>query len=237
MSVIKQIIYYTDNRLDEPLFSMVQQILIDTGLPIVSVSLKPMEFGDNFVVDGVHSYVTMVEQIIVALENSTADAVFFCEHDVLYHPSHFEFVPSKNDIFYYNENVWRWRLWDDMAITYDRMLPLSCLSVNREFALKHYRFRQETILKLGWDKLRSREPRWARRMGYEPGTKKKRRGGITDDDFETWSSSFPNVDVRHRKAFSRPKVTRDEFKHLPKNWREIPVSDIPGWDLTKLFNI
>lgn len=232
---LKGIIYYTDNRVEEPLFSLVQKYILQSGLPVVSVSLKPIQFGDNIVLELKRSYPTMVLQIITALEKSTADVVFFCENDVLYHYSHFYFTPPKNDIFYYNENVWRWRLWDHMAIKYERMLPLSCLCVNRKFALNHYKYRLKMIEEMGWDKDRSREPRWARRMGYEPGTKKKKRGGFTDDDFDTWSSVYPNIDVRHRNAFSRPKVELGEFKHAPKNWREIPASKIPGWNVLDLF--
>jgi hypothetical protein len=232
----KGIIYYTDSRLGEPIRSAAQKLLLQTGLPISSSSLEPMAFGDNVVLKNAkRSYPTMVKQIIMALENSEEDVVFFCEHDVLYHPSHFKFTPEKDNVFYYNENVWRWRMWDDVAITYDRMLPLSAMCVNRQFALDHYKLRLKTIEKWGWDKERSREPRWVRRMGYEPGTKKRKRGGITDDDFDTWRSKFPLVDLRHKGSFSRPKVQLEEFKHAPKNWKEVPYQDIPGWDLAKLF--
>lgn len=233
---MKGIIYYTDNRLNDSLYSIVQKYIKDSGLPISSSSLRPIDFGNNVVVSGERSYPTMVAQIIAALENSKAKYVFFCEHDVLYHKSHFEFNPLVDDIFYYNENVWRWWMESDSLVTYDRMLPLSCMCANREFALDHYKKRLKIIEEMGWDKVRSREPRWARRMGYEPGTKKKKRGGITDDDFDTWSSDFPIIDIRHRRTFSSPKITLKSFKHLPKNWREIDISKVPGWDLKGLFN-
>ena len=69
----------------------------------------------------------MVKQILTALENSTTDYVFFTEHDVLYPKCHFDFTPPRDDIFYYNANVWRWFYPEDTAITHDRMLPLSSL--------------------------------------------------------------------------------------------------------------
>ena len=47
----KGIIYYTDNRLDEPIFSAVQREILKAGLPVVTCSLKPMPFGENIVLD------------------------------------------------------------------------------------------------------------------------------------------------------------------------------------------
>ena len=234
---MKSIIYYTDNELAEPLFSVAQSLILDANLPIVSVSLKPINFGKNVVVSGQRGYPTMVKQILTALEMSRAEHVFFCEHDCLYPKSHFDFTPTKNNIFYYNENVWRWWFKGAIAITYDRMLPLSCMCVNREFALAHYRMRQRKIEESGADSFKSREPLLVRQWGYEPGTKKTKRGGLTDDDFETWRSKEPVIDIRHKKSFSPPKITLDSFKHAPTGWKEMSFNEIPGWNLKELFNL
>lgn len=232
----KGIIFYTDNKLEgTSIFKIVQEQLLKAGLPIVSCSLKPINFGKNIVIEGQRSYPTMIRQIITCLENSDVDYVFFCENDVLYPISHFDFIPPKDNIFYYNSNVWRWWLGSDKAIRYDRMLPLSCLSVNRKFALYHYQMRAEKIKEWRLDEIRSREPRWARLWGYEPGTKKKKRGGFTDDDFDTWYSKDPVIDIRHSKTFSKPKITLDSFKHQPIGWQEISIKDIPLWNLVSLF--
>lgn len=228
------VVFYTDNKIGEPIKSVVERYILDSELPIVSVSLKPMDFGQNTVVEGERGYVTYVKQIITALEKSSADYVFFTEHDVLYPESHFKFVPTRNDIFYYNSNVWRWEFGSNTAITYDRMLPLSCLCSNRELALTHYRLRMEKIDE-NIDAFKSREPSLARKWGYEPGTKKKKRGGLTDDDFEIWQSEYPVIDIRHNGTFSGPKCTLDSFKHVPVNWQEVPISWISGWNLKEIF--
>jgi len=232
----KGIIYYTANKIEDPICSTAKKF-IDVGLPISSASLKPMDFGKNVVLNRDPNYLTMATQIVVALENLDTDYVFFCEDDVLYPPSHFFFTPPKDDIYYYNEYVWRWDYPSDRAITYDRLISLSGLCVNRELVLRHYRLRLEKIYKNGWDADEKREPDWVRKMGYEPGTKKKKRGGITDEDFETWMSDQPIVDIRHDRNFSKRKVHLKDFKHLPNNWREIKASDIPGWNLKELFNL
>lgn len=234
----KGIIYYTDNRLREPMWSLAQKYISESGLPIVSCSLKPIDFGKNIVLEGrERSYPTMAEQILMALEASTTKYVFFCEHDVLYHKSHFDFIPPTDDIYYYNVNNWRWWLGYDKAISYDELTSLSSLCCNRELAIKHYKHRLELIEKWGLDKIRSREPRWARKFGYEPGTKKKRNGGVSDEEHIKRKSEYPNVDIRHVGTFSAPKISLESFKHKPTNWREEPIENIPGWDLKKLFNL
>ena len=231
---MKGIIFYTDNRIKEPIKSEVRRLLQDPGLPVTSASLKPMEFGNNEVISEERGYTTMVKQIISCLERSEAKYVFFCEHDVLYHPRHFDFTPPKDDIFYYNENTWRWLLGGETAIRHDRMLSLSSLCVDREFALDHYKRRLKRIEEKGWDKIIGGEPKWARAMGYEPGTKKKKRGGLTNDDFEIWQSENPIIDIRHNKTFSPPKNTLDSFKHKPTGWEEISIDNISCWDLRSL---
>ena len=233
----KSIIYYTNNKLPKPIFYLVQQELKKAGLPIISSSREQINFGENEVIKGEDGYHTMVEQIISCLERAKTKYVFFCEHDVLYPKAHFDFVPTKDNVFYYDENAWRWKYGSDIAIRHDRMISLSSLCVNREYALNHYKLRQKSILSLPDGTKKTGEPDWARKMGYEPGTKKKRRGGITDDDYETWYSSAPMIDIRHKVNFSSPKVSLKDFKHQPKWWREKKIDDITEWDLRKMFNI
>ncbi len=231
----KGIIYYTHNKLGEPIFSIVQKYILKAGLPIVSCSLEPIDFGRNITLNLLPGIQTLWEQIFSALAMSDANIVFFAEHDVLYHPSHFEFNPPRNDLFYYNVNVWRWDYPKNRAITYDRLISLSGLCANRLFALKHFEKRLDMIEKNGWDTDTSREPQWARRMGYEPGTKSIKRGGYFDEEFDTWRSEFPLVDIRHDRTFSKRKVTLDSFKHQPENWQEMPAFKILGWNLEEVF--
>jgi len=234
----KGCIYYTDNRLRGSIFSLAQKYISASGLPIVSCSLKPIDFGHNIVLEGeLRSYPTMALQILTALEASTSKYVFFCEHDILYHPSHFDFTPPTDDLYYYNINNWRWWFKHDKAITYDGLTSLSSLCCNRELAIAHYKYRLRKIKEWGLDKIRSREPRWARKFGYEPGTKKRRNGGITNEDHVKVKSALPNIDIRHPGTFSHPKVALENFKHKPENWREEPIDQIPGWNLKEMFNL
>jgi len=224
-------IYYTDNRISDPIRGEVRKTIKASGLPITSCSLKSIRFGNNIVVEGKRSYPTMVKQILTALENSRQKYVFFCEHDCLYHPSHFEFTPPTDDRYYYNLNNWRWDYPNDRIIQYNGLTSLSMMCCNRQLAIKHYQLRARLIEEQGLDKIRSREPRWVRRFGYEPGTKPIRRGGITDEKHETWRSEYPNIDIRHNKTFSSPKTRLTDFRHQPTGWKETTLDKIPYWKL------
>lgn len=233
------IIYYTDNRIVGEIIDNSRKTIAASGLPIVSCSLnKPIDFGENYVLENRNrSYPTMVDQIIIALEHLKTENVFFTEHDVLYHPSHWTFRPEKSDVYYYNVNNWRWRFPTDIAIGWEYIASLSQMCCNREMALAHFkeRIRRAKLENLNFDS--SREPRWARRWGYEPGTKPMKRGGFSDEKFETWESEFPNVDIRHKHTLSMPKTRIEEFVHPPVGWKEINIADIPGWDLKSMFTL
>jgi len=233
------IIYYTDFHCDPLIMEKcLEQLKKSFDGEIISVSLKrPLDLGKNIVLNEARSYPTMALQILTALGASTAKYVFFCEHDVLYHPSHFDFMPERDDIYYYNVNNWRWGFGNKTAITYDELTSLSSLCCNRQIAINHYKYRLKLIERHGFDKIRSREPRFARVFGYEPGTKRRRNGGVTNEEHIKRRSEFPNVDIRHGLTFSKPKITLDSFKRKPTTWREITIDKIPGWDLKKLFNL
>lgn len=233
-------IYYTDFHCDPKILQICrEQLKKSFNGEIISVSLnKPLDLGINLILQNeFRSYPTMCKQILMGLEASTADYVFFTEADILYHPSHFSFTPERDDIYYYNVNNYRWEYPKDRAITYEELTSLSSLCCNREIAIDHYKYRLRLIKRFNLDKIRSREPRWARKFGYEPGTKKRRNGGVTNEEHIKRKSEFPNIDIRHPLTFSRPKVTLDSFKRQPTNFREVKLSEIPGWDLRKLFNL
>lgn len=209
----KGIIYYTTNQLNTKLAHRVQDQLRGIGLPITSVSLKPMpHFGNNTHLDMKPGVFTMFKQILTALEASTSEIVFFCEHDVIYHQTHFDFTPLKKDMFYYNLNVWRVRPSDGLAVTWEanQVAELCCY---REYALKFYRERVKEIETKGFNR------------SYEPGGRNKKL-------YENWRSEFPNIDVRHGENQTKSKWSPNDFrdKSTCVNWQETDIDYIPGWD-------
>ncbi len=231
----KSIIYYTDNRLPEPIAAAVQRQLLISGLPIMSTSLAPMHFGRNIVVHGAPGYISMVAQIIAGLEASSADYVFFCEHDVLYHPSHFDFTPPRDDVYYYNMNNWRWAYPGNKVIRYDGLTSLSQLCANRKLALRHFNMRQEKMNEIGLEQFRTKDPHMARVWGYEPGRRPVGQGALLAEKRDSWNSPFPNIDIRHAGTFSLRKVSRKDFHQQPTGWMETTLDKVPGWDVQSVF--
>lgn len=210
----KGILFYTDNQLKLKIAHRVQKQLKKisqaTGIPIVSVSLKRMTFGDNIRLRLERGPVTMFKQIIAGLEKSTAEIIFMCEHDVLYHPSHFDFTPPRKDKFYYNQN-W-WKVWPDGFVAHWDANQVSGLCAHREHLLAYYRNRLKEV-----------EKEFNR--SYEP-------GGRDSSQYEVWNSEYPNIDIRHENNITKSHRSPDDFRDKTGcvNWQETTVDAIPGWE-------
>lgn len=210
----KGILYYTDSQLDPKIAELVRSQLLGTGLPIVSASLEPLDFGTNFHVKMQRGYEAYFNQILTCLENSTADVVYFCEHDNLLHPSHFEFTPPTKDKFYYDLNWWKVRK-DGLAVHWDAA-QVSGLCCYRELALEYYRERVRTFNLDSFDRK------------FEP---------TVNIEYETWWAEFPSIDIRHNQNLTYNKWKLDHFrdKSTAVNFKQTTIDKIPGW--TKLGDI
>jgi glycosyltransferase involved in cell wall biosynthesis len=221
----KAAIYYTDNQLNIKIAHAVQdrlaKISFDRQMPIISASLKPMKFGKNIYLPLPRGYLTMAKQILAALEACEADIVYFCEHDVLYDPSHFDFTPLQKDIYYYNTNVWRVRISDGHALYTDNLQQLSGLVAYRDTLITHYKKR--IIMLEG--ALIIKDPvdfnSYVRAMGFEPGTH-NRSERIDDLKAESFQSKSPNLDLRHDKNLTPSRWNPDQFrnKKYTQGWKE-----------------
>ena len=219
------ILFYTNNKLNMKIAKIVRNLIkVNSGdLPVTSVSLKPLDFGNNIVFKGESGYKTMYQQILLGLEAMKEEVVYFCEHDVLYHQDHFNFIPPKKDVWYYNGNYWMLRP-DGFAIHYD-VSPLSGLVVYRDVAIKHFKERLIMIEKQGFGYY----------MGFEPFT----HGRIKWDfwcEHEIFMPANPNVDLTTGGNMTQKRWTQDRFRKKPKFWEESNDYKIPGWnDLNTLY--
>ncbi|CAN8142616.1 hypothetical protein THIOSC15_490001 [uncultured Thiomicrorhabdus sp.] len=109
----RTIVYYTDNRLEEELNTAVQKQILKASnygidVPIISVSQKGIntenntqdyKFGHNITVGyKPRCYLSLYEQLLEGLKAADDDSIIYlCEHDVFYHPSHFNFIPPRQD--------------------------------------------------------------------------------------------------------------------------------------------
>lgn len=225
----KGIIFYTDNRVSLKVARAVQNQIRSIGLPIVSASLKPMDnMGKNIHMPLERGYLTMFKQQLAALEASDADIIFMTEHDVLYHPSHFNFTPPKRDVFYYNVNVWKIRLEDGFALKVDDAKQVSGLVAYKDLLIKEYKNRINRIERMG---------KFERGWGNEPGTKNIERGGFSNLTAESYESEFPNLDIRGDWNLTLNRWTQDLYRDKTGTigWTESRVDKLPGWVLPDLF--
>lgn len=222
-NLTKSLVYYTDNRCEERITKLVRRQLLKTcpQWQIVSVSQYPIDFGQNIVLAQPRGALTMFEQILAGLRASTADVVFLVEHDVIYHPSHFDFTPPRRDVFYYNEHCYKVDAKTGQALFFYTK-QTSGVCAYRKLLLEHYERRVARVQKEGF----------TRRMGFEPGTHKFPRG-IDDYPAERWMSEFPNVDVRHASNLTASRFKKEEYRSQRsiKGWKL--CDDIPGWGKTK----
>jgi len=232
----KGIIFYTDNQLPIKIANIVQgnlrKISRIQNIPIVSASLKPMNFGKNVYLPLKRGYLTMFKQILASLEASTADIIFHCEHDVLYHPSHFDFIPPRKDVYYYNTNVWKVRYEDGHAMRTANMQQLSGLCAYRETLIRHYRERVRKLEAFISNHKEEEINPFVRQMGFEPGTH-NRPEKIDDLKAESWESKYPNVDIRHNSNLTSSRWKKEQFRNqkYTEGWQE--SDEVKGWGKMK----
>ena len=224
----KGVLYYTHNVGDEKMLEAVRK-QINKGMKnkhIMAVSRSPITFGQRNIVvpqdPKASGWEDMFTKIIKGLEAMDSDIVFFCEHDVLYHPSHFDFIPPRKDAYYYNNNLWKWRYGTDFCLKVDDCKQLSGLVAWRDLLIEHYRERLRRVQAEGF----------TRGNGFEPGTRNMKNGGYDDFPAIEYLSKYPNIDIRHDTNATQNRWRKDQFRNqkYTAGWTEGVINKIPGWD-------
>lgn len=244
----KTIIYLTDNSLDEALAARVREILVREarGIPIVSVSQKPVDLGLNVCVGEIgRNWVSLYSQLIAGIDASGSEYVGICEHDCLYTHEHLSWIPPRDDVFFYNANCWLVQ-WggnhpelNGMYSYWPRRLALSQLvcdaallresvterlellkdgsTITREFlGCGEPGVVSERALRTARDAARSGKPIQIQRYLNDYLRK------YTSESFETQS---PNLDIRHGTNFTGPKRGKKRCYELPYWGRFAEVMD------------
>jgi hypothetical protein len=144
------------------------------------------------------------------LKASTADVVYLVEHDVLYHPSHFDFIPSDPSNFYYNQNVWQVDAETGQAL-FRKSKRTSQLVTYRDTLIKYF----EELFKV----IEKRKPGHKTLMGIAPMTHKIAEMRV--HGLRTFKSEYPNIDIRHK----------DNFSHFVRKEEQL-TDEVPGWGIT-----
>ena len=209
------VVYYSDSRIDPDIREAVTVSIEKSGLPIAAVTLAPMHWpaAIKAVMPLERGYLTMFRQILMGLEMLDTDYVFFAEHDVIYDESHWQFIPPRDDCYYYNLNWIKVDAASGRAVSYVAK-QTSQLCASRQLLIEHYRKRIAIVERDGF----------SRKQGFEPGSH-NRPERIDDVRSDVWRSSGPNYDVRHTHNLTPSRWSRDQFRSQRncREWQESTV--------------
>ena len=197
------VIYYTSNREDPTFEKKIRDDLWakigDT--PLISVSQKPIDFGQNICVGDVGtSGFNVCRQIQIACENAKTEFVTTAEADCLYSPDYFYFIPPVLDICYRNTNI--------CVLKYKRKffspksMSLFSQVVGREFFLDRLK-----DLFMG-------APKWSVEEKNFP----KERKMKLFDDYQTFETKFPCISFKTGKGMRQHTTTFEEELYELPHW-------------------
>lgn len=209
------ICYYTANVVPEHFANATRGYLLQAigGAPLISVSHKPIDFGDNIVVDLPRSQASIYRQVLLGAKAAKTDYVAMAEDDVLYSPAHFDFRP-KDGHWGYNMNAWSVFTWGEPLFTYKApggRRNLNGLICQRQLLIDH---------------LEERFKLWPNEVNInifgEPG-KYDNQLGTTPYPSQDFYTNPPNIVFSHQ--------TNLQFQGLGKRKAlgQIRATEIPYW--------
>jgi hypothetical protein len=234
---MKTIIYLTDNTLDEKIASKCKEILVKEagGNPIVSVSQKPIDLGINICVGEIgRSWLSLYKQLIIGLKIVKTEDIAIAEHDCLYSHEHFNWIPPKKDIFYYNFNHWLVQ-WggnhpelNGMYSYWPKRTAMSQLICNKDLLMKAT---QEVINLLAMGLKVEKGLHWYGEPGVKSEQFKKAfveassgrptqlqtylKAYLVKNSSDGFETTIPNLDIRHGTNFTGPKRGNKRRYTLP----------------------
>jgi hypothetical protein len=118
MHINTTVVYYTSNQEDEKFEAKLRENLLKAigGLPLISVSQKPINFGKNICVGNVGvSNQNAHRQLQIGAIAAATPFIHFAEADTLYPKEYFEYLPPVPDriyrapiyLLYLNRKTWR----------------------------------------------------------------------------------------------------------------------------------
>ena len=206
------IIYYSSNREGNDFEKRVRDNILanSNGLPIISVTQKPIDFGKNIVVGDVGaSGFNMFRQVQIACNEAQSTFVVSAEADCLYPPDYFTFVPERDDVCYRNDNLYVMGQWRDYFY-HKKEGATHAQVVGRKFYLDRL------------DYLFKDAPEWSVEEKNFP--KERLRKEDVFDEIIYYQTKDPVVQI---------KTTRS-MRHYTHSER-IPVYDLPFWGSGREF--
>lgn len=218
------VLYLTDNQLDSNIERVCKKYLLQAikDLPLVSVSQKPIDLGQNISVGELpRSSLSICKQMKVGLSLIKTPFVAIAEHDCIYTDEHFKFIPPDKEKFWYNDNVWFVQYGRDKFGDGHGMFSI----IKNRKANSQLICSTEQLIKSTDDRIEMMEdPDWLRRYPLgrigEPGAmnyhhamrlsrghsiahiREKLQKFIANYIGINWLTKIPNIDVRHNDNFT-----------------------------------
>jgi hypothetical protein len=187
------VVYYTANVLSEPFVSNTKKKLLEAigGLPLISVSKKPMDFGQNICVgDTPRNHIWTYRQALIGAKAAKTKYIALAEDDIFYSSEHFTRHTPTPDTFAYNGNVWSLFTWGTPIFSWRSRRALHSLLCERGLFI-------DTIDEL-FTKYPNDDEFPVHRLG-EPG-RYEHRQGTTPRKTEMFPANVPNIAVSHPEA-------------------------------------
>lgn len=210
------VIYYTANHISQLFARTIQHYLLGAigELPLISVSQKPMNFGENICVGEIgRSHLNIYRQALIGAKAAKTKYIVLAEDDILYSPGHFKYRPS-NGVFAYNMSVWSIYTWVRPPIfSYKDRRVLHSMICERDLFIeamdeRFNKYPNESKVNLGL---------WA-----EPG-KYEDQLGVTVRQTEKFYTAIVNVAFSHETALAFGNLgTRKKLGNLR-------VTALPYW--------
>jgi len=226
------IIYYTENRLSEPLFTTCRRLLVQAanGRKIISVSHKPIDLGTNICIGNLKpSWLTLYKQVLIGAKAADTKYVAMAEHDCIYTDEHFSYVPANDDAFFYNENhllvqyaehshpelkgmysrYWKQRLALSQMVC-NRKLLIDTMAERLDLLDRDRKLVRELVFagEPGLSKLRIEQGRRWAESGRPVYLKKYIKAQLDKEKYDIFKTEIPNLDIRHDNNFTGPKRGR-----------------------------
>lgn len=221
------VIYYTANKISDYFFQNTKKQLLLTaqGMPIISVSQKPMDLGKNICMGDIgYNSLNIYKQVLVGAKSAKTKYIAMAEDDVLYSPEHFAYIPQ-TETFTYNMNVETIYTWNkNQCFIYKNRRALHSLICGRELFI--------TAMEERFSKYpdAADKPDWWSEPGksaYERRLGVKRYGSIQ------MSSKIPNI------VFCAPQMLGFGFLGYKKKLGDVRKTVLPYWgkieDIIKLY--
>ena len=200
------ILYYTSNKEGDEFERRVKENILTVcgGLPIISISHKPIDFGKNICVGEVGaSGFNMFRQVQIGCMEAKTKFVISAEADCLYPPDYFTYMPEKEDECYRDSNLYVMGQWRNYFYKKEEGATHAQI-VGREFYLNRLNY------------LFQGAPKWSVEERNFP--RERHHKVDVFDKFVYYQTENPVVQI---------KTTRS-MRHYTHSDR-IPVYEIPYW--------